>query len=184
MKVAVLTGNPTLGRMLLLEVTRAGSTVASPEEANLWLLDTDTPPKSIPRPPKGTFLVGLGNAESPHTVDVFLPLPYDTVKLEEILSATAARTKSESLSLTQIPGGLLIGQEKIALSPAEERIFTCLAERRGKTVTEEELLLACGKDVATTNVLQVHVYRLRRKIAKKTDANPIATVRGVGYYLK
>ena len=63
-----------------------------------------------------------------------------------------------------------------------KRLFTLLLDRQGEVVAEDELLAALGDSTATANVLQVHIYRLRRKLSEG-GASYIRAVRGKGYRL-
>jgi len=88
----------------------------------------------------------------------------------------------EDRALRHLPGIALIGEKRVQLSPAEEKIFSLLLEKRGETVPLEALLEALPESHAKTNVLQVHMYRLRRKLS--TDGiSYIRAIRGVGYRL-
>lgn len=84
------------------------------------------------------------------------------------------------MALRHLPGIALVGERRIHLSPAEERLFSLLLENRGQTVSVKDLLAALCESNATTNVLQVHMYRLRRKLSAG-GASYIRAVRGVGY---
>jgi len=74
----------------------------------------------------------------------------------------------------------------IALTQREFEVLEYLARHKGRTVTREML----GRDVwkdpnyALTNVVEVYVNLLRKKLAPADGPSPIATVRGVGYCLR
>ncbi|MDQ9825713.1 helix-turn-helix domain-containing protein, partial [Acinetobacter sp. 163] len=69
--------------------------------------------------------------------------------------------------------------EVIELSKTEQRLLRLLVERRGQTLTRDQLLdrVWDGGEFVDENALSVAVRRLR---AKLVDA-PIKTVYGVGY---
>ena len=46
--IAILSTDALLAHMLHLEAARAGLAVCAPEEAALWLLDLDHPPRPFP----------------------------------------------------------------------------------------------------------------------------------------
>jgi DNA-binding response OmpR family regulator len=73
----------------------------------------------------------------------------------------------------------------IDLTPREFDILWALAQASGRAVSEKELLKRLwGIDFdPMTNLVQVHVFRLRRKI-EKGSRPMIDTVRGQGYRLK
>jgi two-component system OmpR family response regulator len=74
----------------------------------------------------------------------------------------------------------------IDLQPREFRLLECLMRNAGNVVTRTMLL----EDVwdyhfdPQTNVIDVHVSRLRQKIDKDFDTPLIQTVRGAGYVLR
>lgn len=179
--IAILTVDEILKQMLTLEATRGGFSLVLPETATVWLLDLDHPPRPLPQKFDG-FSVGFSRTLTTHTrADLVLPLPYSTEELQKILKA--AHTKSGIGSeVRHLPGMALINGKKIELSPTEERIFALLLAKRGQTVSETELTHALGESTATSNVLQVHIYRLRRKLMQIPDSGiTLRAMRGVGY---
>ena len=74
----------------------------------------------------------------------------------------------------------------VDLQPREFRLLECLMRNAGNVVTRTMLL----EDVwdyhfdPQTNVIDVHVSRLRQKIDKDFDTPLIQTVRGAGYVLR
>jgi DNA-binding response OmpR family regulator len=74
----------------------------------------------------------------------------------------------------------------IALTQREFEVLEYLARHKGRTVTREML----GRDVwhdpnyALTNVVEVYINLLRKKLDPPDSPSVIATVRGVGYCLK
>lgn len=177
--IAILTTDPILSRMLTLEAKRGGISLSSPEKAELWLLDLDHPPRPMPRAGEA-YVVGFsaGETDSAHA-DHLLPLPYPTAVLQDILSSYF-HTSSGDMTLRHLPGIALVGEQRVHLSPAEERLFSLLLAHRGETVPLEQLINALPESNATTNVLQVHMYHLRRKLSL-SDASYIRAVRGIGY---
>jgi two-component system OmpR family response regulator len=75
---------------------------------------------------------------------------------------------------------------RIELQPREFRLLECLMRNAGSVVTRTMLL----EDVwdyhfdPQTNVIDVHVSRLRQKIDKEFDVALIQTVRGAGYVVR
>jgi len=178
--IAILTTDPILSRMLTLEAERGDFSLTEPDIAKLWLLDLDHPPRPLPKG-AGAYVVGFtAEGESTLHADHVLPLPYPTAELQHILKSYFA--PREDRALRHLPGIALIGEKRVQLSPAEEKIFSLLLEKRGETVPLEALLEALPESHAKTNVLQVHMYRLRRKLS--TDGiSYIRAIRGVGYRL-
>ncbi len=71
----------------------------------------------------------------------------------------------------------------IDLSPTEFRLLEHMMQTPGRVFTRAQLLDAVwGRDVyVDERTVDVHVGRLRKSINRAREANPIRTVRGVGY---
>jgi DNA-binding response OmpR family regulator len=75
---------------------------------------------------------------------------------------------------------------EVGLTPREFEVLEYLARHAGRPVTREML----GRDVwkdpnyALTNVAEVYVNLLRKKLDRADGSSLIATIRGVGYCLK
>ena len=74
---------------------------------------------------------------------------------------------------------------RIELSPREYAILECLAHRRGRVVTREALCAEVydGEHEPASNVIDVYVGYLRRKIDRGHARRLIHTRRGLGYVL-
>lgn len=76
--------------------------------------------------------------------------------------------------------------DEVSLTHREFEVLEYLARRRGQTVTREML----GRDVwkdpnyALTNIVEVYINLLRRKLDPSDGPSIISTIRGVGYRLK
>ncbi len=77
------------------------------------------------------------------------------------------------------------GGVEIVLSAREYAILECLALRKGRVVSRETLLETVydGEDMPESNVLEVFIASLRRKLDRDHDAKLIQTRRGLGYLL-
>jgi two-component system OmpR family response regulator len=76
--------------------------------------------------------------------------------------------------------------EEIVLQPREFRLLEYLMQNAGKVVTRT-MLLEHVWDYhfdPQTNVIDVHVSRLRAKIDRDFDAPMLQTVRGSGYMIR
>jgi DNA-binding response OmpR family regulator len=73
----------------------------------------------------------------------------------------------------------------VDLTRVEFDILLALAEQHGSTVTRRDLLATVWgyRFEPGTNVVDVHVARLRRKLESAGAADTIRTVRGIGYAL-
>ena len=76
-----------------------------------------------------------------------------------------------------------IGQAHVAISPKEFELITYFARNAGEVVTRMQLLEHVWKlhFDPQTNVVDVHVGRLRRKLQEVAGRPVIHTERGVGY---
>jgi DNA-binding response OmpR family regulator len=79
------------------------------------------------------------------------------------------------------------GDTEVALTPREAAVLECLAQRAGRPVARDELE-ACvwgpeGAGRTPTNVVDVYVAYLRRKLGTMGRARLIRSVRGIGYEL-
>ena len=77
------------------------------------------------------------------------------------------------------------GETAIDLTPKEFALASYLLLRHGEVTSKQELLRHVWDDVDgfDTNVVEVYVGYLRRKIDMPFGRAPIETVRGVGYRL-
>ncbi len=73
----------------------------------------------------------------------------------------------------------------MALSTTEFELLVFLCRHHGEVVTREQILSTVWgyEHDPGTNVVDVYVGYLRRKLARRDDPAPIVTVRSVGYRL-
>jgi DNA-binding response OmpR family regulator len=78
------------------------------------------------------------------------------------------------------------GGEVLNLSPQEFVLLEYLCRHAGRVVTRSMLLREVwGMRIQPdTNVVDVHIYRLRRKVDSEGHEPLIQTLRGIGYVLK
>ena len=76
--------------------------------------------------------------------------------------------------------------QKILLQPREFRLLAYLMQNAGQVVTRTMLLEKVWDYHfdPQTNVIDVHISRLRSKIDKDFDAPMLLTIRGAGYKLQ
>ncbi len=126
--------------------------------------------------------------------DDFLSKPFSYVVLLARLRALIRRGVRERPAVIAVgdlrvdPAGLRCdrGGADIALTPKEFAILHGLARRAGEVVTKTELL-AQAWDFAydgDSNIVEVYISALRRKIDKPFGRTTLLTVRGVGYRLE
>ena len=91
------------------------------------------------------------------------------------------------LTINRATHGCTLYGEEINLTPIEFDILWCLAENRGRVVSQEALFERVWgeKYLDSNNTVMVHIRRLREKL-KEPPRNPkiIKTVWGVGYKIE
>ena len=136
----------------------------------------------------------LDQAEALDTgADDFLSKPFSFTVLLARLRALIRRGSTKQSAVFAI-GDLLIdmsqhrcwrGDTVIELTAREFALLAFLAHRENHLVTKQELLhhVWDGKDSFETNVVEVYIGYLRRKIDAPFGTSSIETVRGRGYRL-
>jgi len=127
--------------------------------------------------------------------DDYLAKPYSFAELLARVEAigrrsdpTAAVTKLKAgeLEMDLLARTVKRAGQNILLQPREFRLLECLMRHAGKVVTRTMLLEKVWDYHfdPQTNVIDVHISRLRAKIDKEFDAPLLHTVRGAGYRLQ
>lgn len=127
--------------------------------------------------------------------DDYLAKPFAFAELRARLRALARRARARAEESTELVAGDLRmdllrrtvtrGGRRVELLPTEWRLLEYLMRHPGEVLTRT-MLLEKVWDFSfdpTTNVVDVHVSRLRRKLEAGGEAPLIRTVRGVGYQL-
>src|ERR1700678_3507259 len=101
-------------------------------------------------------------------------------------SEEASRLRVLDLELDFISRKASRGEEVLNLSPQEFVLLTYLCRHAGRVVTRSMLLSEVGgmRIQPNTNVVDVHIYRLRGKVDTEGREPLIKTLRGIGYVLK
>ena len=81
---------------------------------------------------------------------------------------------------------VLRGGEAVRLTAREGALFELLLRRRGKVVSRSEIQARIWEDSLdlSTNIIDVYINALRKKLESGTQEKLIQTVRGVGYRLR
>ena len=126
--------------------------------------------------------------------DDYLVKPYHLSELLARLDALLRRAADASASTRLVVADLEIdlvtrearrGERRIELTPREFRLLECLMRAAGQVVTRRMLLeQVWGYHFdPQTNVIDVHVGRLRQAIGDDKRAPLVTTVRGAGYVI-
>jgi two-component system OmpR family response regulator len=127
--------------------------------------------------------------------DDYLTKPYALSELLARVEALARRAAPQEEQTRYVVGDLVLdrlahrvtrGGEPIALQPREYRLLEYLMRNAGQVVTRT-MLLEHVWDYhfdPQTNVIDVHISRLRAKIDKNFDRPLLHTVRGAGYVIR
>lgn len=136
--------------------------------------------------------------------DDFLAKPFHVEVLAARVTALSRRavppdevTAGTALGLDPRSHALVVGDERVPLTPTEYRILGCLLSSVGVVVRRRELIGAAWPTgaVVTDNTLDQYLTRLRRKLAVAasrpgapgwmgTAGARVVTVHGVGYRLE
>jgi DNA-binding response OmpR family regulator len=127
--------------------------------------------------------------------DEYVRQPYDCIEVAARLRALVRRScglirlgsESEGLVLDRWRHVVMDSDAEVALTPREAALLECLAQRAGRPVAREELA-ACVWGVENvertpTNIIDVYVAYLRRKLGNLGRSTLIRSVRGIGYEL-
>jgi DNA-binding response OmpR family regulator len=106
-------------------------------------------------------------------------------QLRVVAQASQAVLEAEDIELNLLTRQVHRAGGEIALSATEFELLAHLMRHQGHTLSREEILSAVWgyEHDPTTNVVDVYVGYLRRKLARPGNPAPIATVRAVGYRL-
>ncbi|MEL8056136.1 MAG: response regulator transcription factor [Pseudomonadota bacterium] len=127
--------------------------------------------------------------------DDYLAKPFAPEELIARVEALGRRQVSNEPPVTKLKVGdlemdllsrkVMRGETKIDLQPREFKLLEYLMRHAGQTVTRTMLLEGVWNYHfdPQTNVIDVHISRLRAKIDKEFDKQLLQTVRGAGYCL-
>jgi two-component system OmpR family response regulator len=126
--------------------------------------------------------------------DDYLTKPFALIELTARLEALLRRPvesrettlRVEALKLDLIERTARRGERDIELLPREFRLLEYLMRHEGQVVTRAMLLEEVWnyRFIPQTNLVDVHIGRLRRKIDGEAEAPMIHSVRGAGFMLR
>jgi two-component system OmpR family response regulator len=127
--------------------------------------------------------------------DDYLTKPFDflelTARLDVLLRRRSARQRETILRFGKLEMDLLLHAVRYAgkavdLLPREFRLLEFLMRHAGQVVTRTMLFEEVWnyRSVGPTNVIDMHISKLRRKLDPDSSESVIWTVRGAGYMLR
>lgn len=126
--------------------------------------------------------------------DDFVIKPFALDELKARIEAALVRSKIRPKSILEVgPLQMDLTSRKVVrngrivpLTPTEFRILEILVRNQGKAVTRRMLceFLWQPEWEGVTNVIEVHINRLRTKLSGRVEPQMIFTVRGSGYVLR
>ena len=127
--------------------------------------------------------------------DDYVVKPYSVVELMARVRTQLRRSRPsslgqeiefEDLSLNSETYKVIRGQIDLKLGPIEFRLLRTFMEKPARVWSREELLdRIWGRDVyVETRTVDVHIGRLLKELSRNGGADPIRTVRVVGYSLR
>jgi DNA-binding response OmpR family regulator len=105
--------------------------------------------------------------------------------LRILAQASASVLRAEDIEVNLLTRAVRRGGQTVRLSTTEFELLVYLLRHHGQVISREELLSSVWgyEHDPATNVVDVYVGYLRRKLALAEDPAPIFTVRAVGYRL-
>jgi DNA-binding response OmpR family regulator len=106
-------------------------------------------------------------------------------QLRVVAQASARSLGAEDIEVDLMTRRVRRGERQVTLSTTEFELLVFLLRHHGQVVSREQILSAVWgyQHDPATNVVDVYVGYLRRKLASPEGAAPIFTVRAVGYRL-
>jgi two-component system, OmpR family, phosphate regulon response regulator PhoB len=124
--------------------------------------------------------------------DDYVVKPFSVLELMARVHALLRRSRPErvaerlcvgDLELDRLTRRVRRGDRDIRLGPTDFRLLEYLLEKPGRVFSRTQLLdLVWGRSAdVDERTVDVHIGRLRKKLSKGRERNPIRTVRGAGY---
>ncbi len=106
-------------------------------------------------------------------------------QLRVVAEASASSLAAEDIVVDLLRRRVRRGEREVALSSTEFELLVFLLRHHGQVVTREQILSSVWgyEHDPATNVVDVYVGYLRRKLGSADEPAPIFTVRAVGYRL-
>ncbi len=124
--------------------------------------------------------------------DDYVVKPFSVIELMARVRALLRRSRPEriaerlyvgNLDLDRLTQRVRRGDREIRLGPTDFRLLEYLLEKPGRVFSRAQLLdLVWGRSAEVDErTVDVHIGRLRKRLSKGREPDPIRTVRGAGY---
>ena len=106
-------------------------------------------------------------------------------QLRILAEASSSTLRAEDIEMNLLTRKVRRGERAVQLSTTEFELLAYLIRHHGQAISREEILSSVWgyQHDPATNVVDVYVGYLRRKLGSREDPAPIFTVRAVGYRL-
>ena len=113
-------------------------------------------------------------------------MPELLARLEALTRRTRTRLRVADLEIDRLTRTVTRRGQAIELQPREFTLLEAMVRHAGQVMTRTMLLHEVWQtdEAPTTNIVDVHVSRLRQKVDQPFEPKLIHTVRGDGYILK
>lgn len=189
-------GENELSRMLELEFSDRGIDIANDESDSVGISvfvasvadgDICDRVKAVSEKYPTVLICRECEGDIPETT-LLVERPFDAEKLCDRLSRFLSKgsdSRPSSDATLEIKGGSAFFRgEKLSLSKTELALLTVLYENKGAPISREDLRKTVWGNCDASNVVDVYISYLRKKIDLKYGSNHIVTVRNKGYMLK
>ncbi len=178
--LADIDGLPILVRLLFKDIPAKMQSDFISKGADIHSLLASTLEKMVDRM-RGSSL--QGDSRQPIAIVELISSREPLVRLPALPNETVLRVGPLELDLLDRTAKR--GDRQIDLRPREFRLLRHMMERSDKLLTRATLLkeVWCYRFVPETNLVDVHMGRLRRKVDGPNEAPMIRNVRGVGFVL-
>jgi DNA-binding winged helix-turn-helix (wHTH) protein len=180
--LADIDGLPILVRFVVKDVPADIQSDAASGETEIHSLLSSTLETMVDRM-RGSPLRNDDPSKQPLAIVELISSAEPLVRLRALLNETVLRVGSLELNLVDRTAKR--GDRQIALRPREFQLLKYMMQRSDKLLTRERLFKEVWhyKFVPDTNLVDVHMGRLRRKVDGPNETPMIRNVRGAGFVL-
>ena len=146
------------------------------------------------------IIIATGNAETQNKIELlnsgaddYVVKPFSTDELIARISSVLRRPvvaqpvvhKLGSLTIDTAARRVNVGEKEVPLTLKEYALLECFLRRPGEVLSREELFNQVWdfNTLTWSNVLDVHMKNLRKKLESTEGSTRFETIRGVGYRL-